>query len=92
MNLVQIKLHAETNFLESKKAVQDNNIKRVFSIAKPILVFCASFFLIPKKVRMILADLVEIMDILTGSENDINRALSLSTFEGEKPAGVSTSA
>lgn len=92
MNLAQIKLHAEANFLESKKAVQDRNIEKVFSIAKPILRFCASFFLIPKKVRMILADLVEIMDILTGSKNDINRALSLSTFEGEKPADVSTSA
>lgn len=92
MNLTQIKLHADANFLDSKKAVQDRNIKRVFSIARPILEFCASFFLIPKKVRMILHDLVVIMDILTGDETNENRALSLSTFEGEKPAEVSTSA
>jgi len=91
MNLVQIKLHAEANFLESKKAVQNKNIKKVFSIAKPILEFCSTFFLIPKKVRMILADLLAIMDILT-AENENDVALSISSFDAEKPADVSTSA
>ena len=92
MNLTELKQHANSNFLESQKAVQDKNIKIVFSIARPILVFCASFFIIPKKIRMILSDLIAIMDILIGENENSEVALSISSFDAEKSAGVSTSA
>lgn len=92
MNLTQIRQHANSNFLESQKALNDKNIKKVFSIARPILVFCASFFIIPKKVRSILSDLIAVMDILIGENENSEVALSISSFDAEKSAGVSTSA
>lgn len=65
MNLSEINQHAELNFLESAKAVSENNHQKVFIIARPILVFLSNFFIIPKKVRGILGHLVEVMDLLT---------------------------
>lgn len=64
MNLAQIKIHAQENFIDSQKAVSEGRLDKVYHIAKPILLFLASFFIIPKKVRMILTHLVEVLDAL----------------------------
>jgi len=64
MNFIKIKLQAEENFINSQKAVSEGRADKVYHIAKPILEFLASFFIIPKKVRMILKHLVEVLDAL----------------------------
>lgn len=68
MNLVDINKHSDLYWLESQKAVTENNYKKVFIIARPILVFLSKFFIIPKKVRLILANVVEVMDLIYPEE------------------------
>jgi hypothetical protein len=62
MQLIEVKKYADSNFVESSKAVSNKEHKKVFQIARPILVFLSRFFLIPKNIRLILSDLVEILD------------------------------
>ena len=64
MNLKTLKIQAEQNFFISQKAVSEGRVDKVYHIAKPILEFLSSFFLIPKKVRLILGHLVEVLDAL----------------------------
>lgn len=63
-SFTKINLHAEENFFISQKAVSEGKPGKVFHIAKPILEFLSNFVLIPKKVRMILGHLVEVLDAL----------------------------
>lgn len=72
MNLTELKQHAQINFFESQKAVQDKNIVKVLSIAKPIIQFLSTFFIIPKKIRSILNDLLIIIETLI-DENVTNQ-------------------
>jgi len=62
MNIQELKKYGDENFIESLKSVEQKQHKKVFVIARPILVFLAHFFLIPKNVRLILSHLVEILD------------------------------
>jgi hypothetical protein len=64
MNFIKIKLQAQENFIDSQKAVSEKRADKVYHIAKPILLFLASFFIIPKKVRLILGHLIEVLDAL----------------------------
>ena len=70
MSFSKINLHAEENFFISQKAVSEGKTGKVFHIAKPILLFLANFVLIPKKVRMILGHLVEVLDALYPEDNN----------------------
>ena len=72
MTLNEINKHASINFIESEKAVKENNINKVFAIARPILVFLSTFFLLPKKVRLIISHLVEVLDMLHPNDNDVS--------------------
>lgn len=72
MTLSEINKHASINFIESEKAVKENNINKVFAIARPILVFLSTFFLVPKKVRLIISHLVEVLDMLHPNNNDVS--------------------
>lgn len=64
MNINEVRQHANINWLESEKATQQKNAQKVYSIARPILVFLSNFFIIPKKVRLILSHLIEVLDTI----------------------------
>jgi hypothetical protein len=68
MNLSEINKHSDLYWLESQKAVTEKNHKKVFIIARPILIFLSKFFIIPKKIRLILANVVEVMDLIYPEE------------------------
>lgn len=64
MNINEVRQHANEYWLESEKAKSQQNAQKVYSIARPILVFLSNFFIIPKKVRLILAHLIEVLDTI----------------------------
>lgn len=64
MNINEVRQHANLNWLESEKAKQQLNAVKVYSIARPILVFLSNFFIIPKKIRLILTHLIEVLDTI----------------------------
>ena len=72
MNLKEITEHANNNWLESEKATSEKNTEKVFYIARPILVFLSNFFIVPKKVRLIISHLVEVLDMLHPNANDVS--------------------
>jgi hypothetical protein len=74
MNFKEVTEHSELNWLESEKAASEKNHKKVFIIARPILVFLSNFFIVPKKVRLILSHVVEVLDSLI--ENEAQSPLS----------------
>lgn len=63
-NLISVKQYASTKESESNEAVQSGKIVKVYEIARPILVFIGGFFIVPKKVRTILTNLVTVLDIV----------------------------
>lgn len=64
MNINEVRQHANNYWLESEKAKQQQNAQKVYSIARPILVFLSNFFIIPKKIRLILTHLIEVLDTI----------------------------
>ena len=63
-NLIQVKNYASENLDAQENAKTEKKFNKVFHIAKPILVFIAGFFIVPKKVRIIIANLVEVLDAI----------------------------
>jgi hypothetical protein len=70
MSMLELKKYADLNVVESSKSVSNKDHKKVFQIARPILVFLSNFFLIPKNIRLILSHLVEIMDAIVPISNE----------------------
>lgn len=68
-SIAQLRSYADENIIDSSVAISSKNHKKVFQIARPILVFLSKFFLIPKNVRLILSHLVEIMDAIHPEDN-----------------------
>lgn len=68
--MIELKKYADTNFIESSKAVSNKDHKKVFQIARPILIFLSRFFLIPKNIRLILSHLVEILDAIVPVQSE----------------------
>lgn len=78
-NLISVKQYANQKEQESTEAVQGGKISKVYEIARPILVFIGAFFIVPKKVRTIISNLVTVLDVVfeivnnENSENVINK-------------------
>jgi len=72
MNLKEVNEHANLNWLECQKATSEKNTEKVFYIARPILVFLSNFFIVPKKVRVILSQLVEVLDMIHPNSNEVS--------------------
>jgi hypothetical protein len=72
MNLKEVNKHANINWLECEKARSENNTKKVFHIARPILIFLSTFFIVPKKVRLIISHLIEVLDTIIPNDNDVS--------------------
>ena len=80
MNIIEIKQHAEINYISSALATEKKDLKKVFTIARPILVFLSNFFLIPKKVRLIISHLIEVLDAITPIFTEVSNI--------QKPTGL----
>jgi hypothetical protein len=63
-NLISVKNYATQKESESTEAVQGGKIVKVYEIARPILVFIGGFFIVPKKVRTIISNLVTVLDVV----------------------------
>jgi hypothetical protein len=73
-NLISVKNYASQKEIESTEAVQGGKIVKVYEIARPILVFIGGFFIVPKKVRTIISNLVTVLDVVFEIVNNENQS------------------
>lgn len=64
MTLLQIKKYAESQEFNSLLATSQKDVARVYEIARPIIEFLSGFFIVPKKVRAILKNLLHVLDMV----------------------------
>jgi len=64
MNLLEVKKYAESQEIQSALATSQKDTARVYEIARPIIAFLSGFFIVPRKVRAILNDLLTVLDLV----------------------------
>ena len=63
MNLFNAKKFASQNAAAAAEAAQKRNFCDVYKIARPILSFLSTFFIIPGKIRQIIVSLIAVADM-----------------------------
>ena len=84
--MIQLNSYAQSVHVESTKALSEGKFCKVFHLALPVLTFFGTFFLIPNKVRVIIMNLVEVLNLVC----PMNESPNPRGDAYGKPEGVST--